>query len=114
MKVCAHHATSNRSSSLLLCTLYGLSSALMAEGMVLDGLAMSQVGLETDAVLRETMEDVKKSGYYYLICSNIEESWRLCDPNTEHKEDDLIPEYQDCTEESDEEKQKQCQRVKQY
>ena len=52
------------------------------------------------------MEDVKKSGYYYMICSNIEESWRLCDPKSEHNSDDLIPEYQDCSEESDEEKQK--------
>ena len=56
-----------------------------------------------------TMEDVKKSGYYYMICTNIEEAWRLCDPDAEHKEDDHIPSYEDCDQISEEgEIKEQC------
>jgi len=46
----------------------------------------------------ETMEDVKRSGYFYMICNNIEEAWRLCDPEAEHKEDNIFPVYEDCGE----------------
>lgn len=46
----------------------------------------------------DTMEDVKRSGYFYMICNNIEEAWRLCDPEVEHKEDEHFPAYENCGE----------------
>ena len=48
------------------------------------------------------MEDVKKSRYFYFVCNNIEEAWRLCDPKGDNN-DKLIPDYEDCSDEEGEE-----------
>ena len=108
MKVYAHHAIRKHLASLLLCSLYSLSTARLAEAMVLDHLVLSQTGLQAQSVLKSTMEDVKKSGYYYMVCDNIMEAWRLCDPNAEHNEDELIPEYKNCEEETNDFEEKRC------
>ena len=93
MKVYAHHAIRQRLTSLLLCSIYSLSTARLAGAMVLDELVLAQTELESSESLKNTMVDVKKSGYYYIICENIIDAWRLCDPNAEHAEDELIPDY---------------------
>jgi len=42
------------------------------------------------------MEDVKKSGYFFMLCKNIADAWRICDPKRPKVEDSIIPSYLDC------------------
>ena len=94
MKVTLHHAI----ASLLLCNTFNLHAfAKMAHAMSLPPLMTFAQTCQTDVViLKETMEDVKKSGYYFMICNNIEEAWRMCDPKVVHEEDPRIPVYDEC------------------
>ena len=99
MKATLHHAM----SSLLLCAILDLHagcSAKMAHALSLPPHMTFAQTCQTDVeILKETMEDVKKSGYYFMICNNIEEAWRMCDPNVEHEEDPRLPVYDECSEE---------------
>ena len=81
---------------LLLSGVFNLATACLANAITLERLMMPQLqSTQEDARLSECFEDVKKSGYFFVICNNIEQAWETCDPSF-GGEGPIIPIYEDC------------------
>lgn len=114
MKTNAHF----RRTSRLLCIIYGLAFSF-PQAIPIKNLA--QVGNFETELLHETVEDVKRSGYYFLLCNNIHEAWQMCEQTNSEKVDDWrIPDYEECSQfegtddKNDQQQLDQCLMVNDY
>ena len=95
-----------------------LGNQSLTEALAPEKIEFAQLKNQTAA---EVVDQVEKTGYFYLICRNISQAWEICAQDHDRVESERVPEYDQC-EQSDEDcksrndaKEQECRRnVLQY